>query len=846
MAFVGSAISKVVASVATLQNETTFALSKFNLDFTIIKLEAPKDYKSVEESISSARKHNAEAGGLHKTARKLGALFDGKAPLAPELFRDYGTGVSELCEIERLNPTGKSRHALFSKHVGADSTSIWAAVTSGDGAVAVHLLACMIARMFTGPQAISLWMALIEKRKEEIGEGIANTTDQMKAIAAACAAQQEVRREEIADWDSSARSWIQSADLIKVKEHSRAMLMTDASGLEVNNESNTYRCVMQGWKDAMIAMNNLVTGIPQRVESGAALLGMTSWHLYPDLIVLQKGIELIKQRDNLVADTGILTVGLHTVGEPQGSVSWSLPLAYMQYYGTPIRQMLIAAEQYEVVDNIEQAIARKLVGLGQRHGDFVCDPSDHPSPVFGLSEMPMLFRASYCEFKGLCRRAQISNADGVIHYRHTEEGITVDEYTTIETVKRDLGDESLGYVRRHGLSGNTSLGKNIRRIPIANRYFRSSLIEPYRDKDCKKSKTRVYLQYWIGDRTTAEIVRIGREDTRLGLPTQGTKQMGESLSARSLNTMFKGADFDHIQLTEWLASTLKSKGYKQYVTSLQACASAAEIYTRLPDTTIESKIVEQSLTNARWIATTGSTSTSSLRLTFSRPQVFAYIAMFDSGTFNLDPEGLKEVFAISSGNSIFVASPLSCDPYEKPTGVEIQRVPGNIGYPGLSLLIPPPDPKILKPGLGNWQHLDYKPSRGVLEDNLLGTSIHLSFSGYELPLQSLDMNRDGYIMDRPVRLVEIIAQVFDRERWIADLDIMAALENIQLSRVICRANKEDTDIAYGTEYSILFDGDDLAAADDWDEILTLNGGSLSVMRATGSWLARLAATVINV
>ncbi|THV47218.1 hypothetical protein BGAL_0327g00120 [Botrytis galanthina] len=121
MAFVGSTISKVVASVATLQNETTIALSSFNLDFTLIKLEAPKEYKGVGKSISSA-------------PRKLGALFDGKAPLAPELFRAYGTRVSELCEFERLNPTGRSLHGLFSKHVGADSTSIWAAVTSGDGA----------------------------------------------------------------------------------------------------------------------------------------------------------------------------------------------------------------------------------------------------------------------------------------------------------------------------------------------------------------------------------------------------------------------------------------------------------------------------------------------------------------------------------------------------------------------------------------------------------------------------------------------------------------------------------------------------------------------------------------
>ncbi|TGO11245.1 hypothetical protein BTUL_0114g00220 [Botrytis tulipae] len=91
MSFFESAISKIVASVATLQNETTFALSSLNLDFTLIELEAPVEYKGVGASISSARKHNAKTGGLHKTARKLGVLFDSKIPLDPEypiMFED--------------------------------------------------------------------------------------------------------------------------------------------------------------------------------------------------------------------------------------------------------------------------------------------------------------------------------------------------------------------------------------------------------------------------------------------------------------------------------------------------------------------------------------------------------------------------------------------------------------------------------------------------------------------------------------------------------------------------------------------------------------------------------------
>ncbi|TGO39071.1 hypothetical protein BHYA_0061g00280 [Botrytis hyacinthi] len=607
-------------------------------------------------------------------------------------------------------------------------------------------------------------------------------------------------------------------------------------------------------------MNNLVTGIPQRVESGAALLGMTSWHLHPDMIVLQKSTEHIRQEDNLVANTGILTqIGVETARvsmdhcgyillgsvfstwhefAPNGTKGMDWILKILEILERPQRhsrtdsstllrikklkdksswigQLLSAAEQYKYTDDIEQGIARKLIGLGQRHSHFVCYSSDHPSPVFGLSEIPLLFlllsnlepRVAY--LRDFAKELELSNEHGVIHYRHTEDGITVDEYTTLDTVKRDLWAEGTGYIpvasRReppykckgtclrpeksalasakpvkpgfscwniggcsiachdwkkvpHETCGSLhgglltkrlklfqSMGEKCLPVHIStdisdSRYssvdfgtgsdFQSSLIEICRDKGSKKSKNMVHLQYWVGDHTTAEIVKIGdiigdeRKDKR---PGQGTKQIGEFLSTRSLKAMFNGADFDHFRFTEWFASTLRSKGYERYVKSLRACASAAEIYTRLPDATIES---------------------------------------------------FKEVFAISSGNSIFVASPLLCDPYEQPTEVEIQRVPGNIGYPGLSLLIPPPDPKILKPGVEN--------------------------CGCEMPLQSLDRNKDGHIIDRP------------------------------------------KDIVCGTEYSRMFEEDDLVAADNWDEILTLNGGSLSVVRATGNWLTRLAATVINV
>jgi hypothetical protein len=55
---------------------------------------------------------------------------------------------------------------MFANHIGADSTSLWAAVTSGNGTIGVHLPACVLARIRTDLQAISNWDESVAKRKE--------------------------------------------------------------------------------------------------------------------------------------------------------------------------------------------------------------------------------------------------------------------------------------------------------------------------------------------------------------------------------------------------------------------------------------------------------------------------------------------------------------------------------------------------------------------------------------------------------------------------------------------------------------------------------------------------------
>jgi hypothetical protein len=329
-------ISKFIASAASVQNELQLAVASLNLDFTLIRLEAPKEFNGVNQSLTEYRRENAESGALHRTARKLGALFDGVPPQCPELLAAYGKRVSEICETQNIDPKERARHGIFSRFAGADSASLWAAATSGTNAIAVHLLACMIAEVFDDVQAVSIWWELIQRRKLEIERTIENEPDQIKRMAMALVTKQDFSRAEIGTWDNSCRSWIQTANSARASQRKVALLNTDRAGAKVNVLPDTYQSVIQAWKDAMVSINALVKGIPQKVRNGAVLLAMNAWHLYPDLCVLSKGPNIIHQNDALVDTSGILTIDLESSSDSAGSIVWSLPLSYLRHYGEPV------------------------------------------------------------------------------------------------------------------------------------------------------------------------------------------------------------------------------------------------------------------------------------------------------------------------------------------------------------------------------------------------------------------------------------------------------------------------------------------------------------------------------
>ena len=190
-------------SFVSAQQETAVSLLNTKFDFSVVKIEAPPEFQGLGKHLSKKRREDAEAGSIHTTAQKLGALFADDLPPIPNLKQAYGLRASEIAENPKLNPSGNSTHGPFAGHVGADGTSIWAAATSGPGALEVHLLACMLARVWSAAEATSIWDELVLAHKNVLKERI---MDERFHFATLMASMIDVTRVRLADWDASARS----------------------------------------------------------------------------------------------------------------------------------------------------------------------------------------------------------------------------------------------------------------------------------------------------------------------------------------------------------------------------------------------------------------------------------------------------------------------------------------------------------------------------------------------------------------------------------------------------------------------------------------------------------------
>lgn len=356
-----ASLGKISASAISLPTELTIAAAAFNIDFALLKIEAPKEYQGLGSALSANRRAEAENGQSHITARRLGALFDSKLIRIPHLIDAYGKRVSDICATTAEKSQKFPEGGIFGAQMGADGTNIWAGATSGSGALAVHLLSCLLARIWKGHEAISLWVELVEKRKQEI----LSTLNSGSATEAASimAAQQIITREQLAAWDASARSWLHTADSAKRLQQTQLTLIMSNISMPVNFSNEPYESVMKAWISAMEAMEHLVQGIPQRVQDGTILLAISSWHLYPNMHILLDQPKEVDQKDALM-NGALVTISSQQSSTDREGVYWSLPLAQMRYYSPlEVVERRIACDTSRVsIDELWIVILGILIG----------------------------------------------------------------------------------------------------------------------------------------------------------------------------------------------------------------------------------------------------------------------------------------------------------------------------------------------------------------------------------------------------------------------------------------------------------------------------------------------------
>lgn len=165
-------------------------------------------------------------------------------------------------------------------------------------------------------------------------------------------------------------------------------------------------------------------------------------------------------------------------------------------------------------------------------------------------------------------------------------------------------------------------------------------------------------------------------------------------------------------------------------------------------------------------------------------------------------------------------------PFDPPASHDIRHILGNIGHPGLTLLVAPQEPKIRKPS-DAFNVVAHAPYDFQRENNFTGTSLHLSFTDWKFPLNPSDERTIG----QEVMVVESVISVLDRG---ADLDIMC-IDFKELPRIatVCDKHERNT---HDSNY-------DYFSIDSWDELLDEPEG-VGIFRAHENWAARLAAVSI--
>ncbi|RFN52064.1 hypothetical protein FIE12Z_3616 [Fusarium flagelliforme] len=948
-------IQKLGASLVSQTAEANIGLATFNVDFSIIKLQAPAEYKPLGNELTTTRRMAAEDGTAHVTARKLGALFQDWVPRTPDLIKAYGKRAVEIAQCREVNPRASKADGIFAEHVGIDGTSIWAAATSGPHAIPVYLLACLLARMWSTTEATSIWVELVSERKKElaaIGESdpLFETSQLTSRIS--------LSREDLASWEASARSWLQAADRSMSKKQKQLMLILNNIDLPVSTSPCLVENVRRSWKSAMIAIDSLVKGIPQSVESGAVLLGLSSWHLYPDMIILGRTPSAIQveQKDELISPAGLLTIGLNIKSPNHHGVYWSLPLSHLRYYGGPVMAERSLATQgnritvhelfqvavgsltrtwdidpeilapivvnlWNLIEDISyphtvpgthywlgyiaramgplidsDEMARKqclqLMRYGRRHCPDFLSSKEFIPPLFGILNLDTLLplltneEAGVKVFREYAESLEINTRAFIISYvvgSGDPQGYSLHtEYTTALPVERtafkrtweDSASQATGHLRwvhTYPAKGDDFVydtsrltmftGQGESAFPLEGESLTLSRSEESWNKRILTwiKPPSVYTEYqdtglsdWLNNDGFEEDIDIDVSEVTFHLvagdpenvalyatrpsnsdPTtfHHSNHVSPAILAKSLERNLLSGP----KVVRYLNSFIFHSSRTKLHSSLRALATVENIYKMLPSSSLALEATSKPLYNMPWLPNTFPHTFRFSPLPLGIGGTFACIAFFESAALAVSPDGLQHVMAMATSDSIYIPAALLSDPTDRCEPYEMRRIWGNIGRPGIAMLIPPKEPQIRK-AENDWRVINHNEFDGNLEDSFEASSLHLGFTEYVLPI---DVGSHGN-RDIEVYFLESVVSLHDRGTWVADLDVLGQVHNHSLAIVKSTCTHDEP---HNARTSVIRNPG-FTMVDNWDEMLD-SPGNASIVRSKDNWVGRLSAMALS-
>ncbi|KAG7121731.1 hypothetical protein HYQ46_010799 [Verticillium longisporum] len=842
-----ASIGKINFSGASFTNENTVALLNLNVDVCFWRCDPSPEFVPVGSALTVKRRVEAESGSIHRTACKLGFLFNEVIPDTPNLIKAYGKRVSEILALPKVNPQGTDEDGPFRPFIGADCTSIWAAATSGSPSIGVLLLACMLADAWDAKTAISIWPTDAGGCKAGIRPGRAGFLG---------------REREILD----KKGW---------------------GGL-------TYGTVILTWTRAMEVLEKLLCNIPQQACDRAVIRGISAWHLYPEMIVFQEKATKVSFQDGLFPSSGVLSLGLEYNGTPSDNyLRWSLALSHLRYYGAPVavrsdeemqnritmpqlwlvtigvifREWNVLYGQFEIsllwFQELGRALSQGLVRLGlsrprdgkdgrlswllrlcsavtdigeveqnlvkygwRRGANFLGKSGAHGSneiqssaaaPYFGLNNPHIMRALSHCTdidsaidyLRHISSLLQLEGDEAIIAYYHG----THREYATTSPIEELLSNPT------HRLTTQMSplLEIIIYRNDAANT---GSNIEI--NLDALFSERAEFLGlYPLGSSAYHDFGLWVRAEKHAAC----TQALERELRRLQLNQVESLAES-----ISWLKNGVSAgKVYRYLVTSLVESPGdiSARLYarrhTKLPSSMKAARdSAHDSYRAVRHPA--------SYMDEMKRANVFACVAMFESGRFNIEPCQLTEVVALCSEDSIFVSEILLSDPSDVSRQLGIRHLVGNVGHAGMVFMVSPREPRIRPPGFdaSRVAHLEYD---GAEVNTFERTSLHLSFTTWKIPL---DWECTGEI-DQEIFLLESVVSVQHQGAWVADIDVLG----METDRPDIISFPCDCERNFNTSSQT----QSTVSIKSWDEFLD-PPPCIGVLQTKRNWVARLAAVSI--